>query len=167
MVEEIFGPVLTTYVYEDEDFEKTCTLIDTTTDYALTGCIFSTDRAATVKANNLLRNASGMFYINDKCTGAVVGQQPFGGARGSGTNDKAGSMSIFMRYVTLLILLLMYNSLICPFPPALCKLVRSRRPSFLPPSSFTPPTSLKRSPLSVLEYFRPCILYHCCSPPLA
>lgn len=101
MVEEIFGPVLTTYVYEDEDFEKTCTLIDTTTDYALTGCIFSTDRAATVKANNLLRNASGMFYINDKCTGAVVGQQPFGGARGSGTNDKAGSMSIFMRYVPL------------------------------------------------------------------
>ncbi|KAM0792816.1 hypothetical protein ACM66B_002582 [Microbotryomycetes sp. NB124-2] len=99
MVDEIFGPVLTTYVYEDADYEKTCELIDGTTTYALTGCVFSTDRAAIVKANNLLRNASGMFYINDKCTGAVVGQQPFGGARGSGTNDKAGSMSIYMRFV--------------------------------------------------------------------
>ena len=99
MVEEIFGPVLTVFVYEDSKFEETCSLIDGTTSYALTGCVFSTDRSAVVKANNLLRNASGMFYINDKCTGAVVGQQPFGGARGSGTNDKAGSMSIFMRFV--------------------------------------------------------------------
>ncbi|GAA5831061.1 hypothetical protein JCM11251_005130 [Rhodosporidiobolus azoricus] len=99
MKEEIFGPVLTAYVYEDADFEKTCKLIDETTTYALTGCIFSNDRAATVKASALLRNSAGNYYINDKSTGAVVGQQPFGGARGSGTNDKAGSVSIFYRFV--------------------------------------------------------------------
>ncbi|GAA5873962.1 hypothetical protein JCM3774_004052 [Rhodotorula dairenensis] len=99
MVDEIFGPVLTVYVYEDDQFEQTCKLIDETTTYALTGCIFSNDRAATVKAGSLLRFAAGNYYINDKCTGAVVGQQPFGGARGSGTNDKAGSISIFYRFV--------------------------------------------------------------------
>ncbi|GAA5982579.1 hypothetical protein JCM11641_002589 [Rhodosporidiobolus odoratus] len=99
MKEEIFGPVLTAYIYEDDQFEETCKLIDQTTTYALTGCIFSTDRAAVVKASALLRNAAGNYYINDKSTGAVVGQQPFGGARGSGTNDKAGSVSIYYRFV--------------------------------------------------------------------
>lgn len=99
MVDEIFGPVLTVYVYEDDQYEETCKLIDSTTTYALTGCIFSTDRYALLKASNLLRHASGMMYHNDKSTGAVVGQQPFGGARGSGTNDKAGSASIFYRFV--------------------------------------------------------------------
>ncbi|KAK0564496.1 1-pyrroline-5-carboxylate dehydrogenase [Tilletia horrida] len=100
MVNEIFGPVLTVYAYPDEEFESVCGVIDSTTEYALTGSIFATDRAAIVTASNLLRNASGMFYINDKCTGAVVGQQPFGGARASGTNDKAGSMSIFWRFTS-------------------------------------------------------------------
>ncbi|KAK0546448.1 1-pyrroline-5-carboxylate dehydrogenase [Tilletia horrida] len=100
MVNEIFGPVLTVYAYPDAEFEKICGVIDTTTEYALTGAIFATDRHAIVTASNLLRNASGMFYINDKCTGAVVGQQPFGGARASGTNDKAGSMSIFWRFTS-------------------------------------------------------------------
>ncbi|GAA5847285.1 hypothetical protein JCM3766R1_003936 [Sporobolomyces carnicolor] len=99
MVDEIFGPVLTVFVYEDDQYEETCKLIDSTTTYALTGCIFSTDRYALLKASNLLRHASGMMYHNDKSTGAVVGQQPFGGARGSGTNDKAGSASIFYRFV--------------------------------------------------------------------
>ncbi|GAA5821771.1 hypothetical protein JCM10212_004798 [Sporobolomyces blumeae] len=99
MVDEIFGPVLTVYVYEDDQYEETCKLIDSTTTYALTGCIFATDRYALLKASNLLRHASGMMYHNDKSTGAVVGQQPFGGARGSGTNDKAGSASIFYRFV--------------------------------------------------------------------
>ncbi|RXK38512.1 1-pyrroline-5-carboxylate dehydrogenase [Tremella mesenterica] len=100
MTEEIFGPVLTVYVYEDSDFETTCDLIDQTTDYALTGSIFSTDRAALTLASRKLRNAAGNFYINDKCTGAVVGQQPFGGARGSGTNDKSGSVNIFYRFTS-------------------------------------------------------------------
>jgi len=100
MVNEIFGPVITVYAYPDEEFEQTCELIDTTTEYALTGSIFSADRYALIKASNLLRNASGMMYYNDKCTGAVVGQQPFGGARASGTNDKAGSISIFYRFVS-------------------------------------------------------------------
>jgi 1-pyrroline-5-carboxylate dehydrogenase len=81
------------YVYEDADFEKTCELIDTTTDYALTGAIFGVDRSALKIASAKLRSAAGNFYINDKCTGAVVGQQPFGGARGSGTNDKVCSSS--------------------------------------------------------------------------
>lgn len=94
MVNEIFGPVLTVYAYDDDKFEETCHLIDSTTEYSLTGAIFSTDRAALIKASNLLRNASGMMYYNDKCTGAVVGQQPFGGARASGTNDRAGSMAL-------------------------------------------------------------------------
>ena len=100
MVNEIFGPVITVYVYEDDDFEATCELIDNTTDYALTGSVFANDRSAVVLAQQKLRNSAGNFYINDKCTGAVVGQQPFGGARGSGTNDKSGSISIFYRFVS-------------------------------------------------------------------
>ncbi|KAE9407134.1 delta-1-pyrroline-5-carboxylate dehydrogenase [Gymnopus androsaceus JB14] len=100
MVEEIFGPVLTVYVFEDEDYEKTLELIDTTTEYGLTGAIFASERKALITATNALRNAAGNVYYNDKCTGAVVGQQPFGGARASGTNDKAGSMSIFYRFVS-------------------------------------------------------------------
>ncbi|CCM02326.1 uncharacterized protein FIBRA_04418 [Fibroporia radiculosa] len=100
MVEEIFGPVLTVYVYEDADFEKTLELIDTSSPYALTGSIFSQDRKALLLATNTLRNSAGNVYYNEKCTGAVVGQQPFGGARASGTNDKAGSMSIFYRFVS-------------------------------------------------------------------
>ncbi|TFK46931.1 delta-1-pyrroline-5-carboxylate dehydrogenase 1, partial [Heliocybe sulcata] len=100
MVEEIFGPVLTVYAYDDDKFDETLELIDTTSGYALTGSIFSNDRKALLKATNRLRNAAGNAYYNEKCTGAVVGQQPFGGARGSGTNDKAGSMSIFYRFVS-------------------------------------------------------------------
>ncbi|KAI0070584.1 delta-1-pyrroline-5-carboxylate dehydrogenase [Panus rudis PR-1116 ss-1] len=100
MVEEIFGPVLTVYVYEEEDYEKTLELIDTTTSYGLTGAIFASDRKALLHASSYLRNAAGNVYFNEKCTGAVVGQQPFGGARASGTNDKAGSMAIFYRFVS-------------------------------------------------------------------
>jgi len=100
MVEEIFGPVVTVYVYNDEDFDQTLELIDTTTEYGLTGSIFSADRKALIAATNRLRNAAGNVYYNEKCTGAVVGQQPFGGARGSGTNDKAGSISIFYRFIS-------------------------------------------------------------------
>jgi 1-pyrroline-5-carboxylate dehydrogenase len=87
--EELFGPVLTIYVYEDENWEETLKLVDSTSIYALTGSIIAQDRYAIDQATHALRNAAGNFYINDKCTGAVVGQQPFGGARGSGTNDKA------------------------------------------------------------------------------
>lgn len=90
MCEEIFGPVLTIYVYPEKKFSETLVLLDETSPYALTGSIISQDRAAIVEATHTLRNAAGNFYINDKPTGAVVGQQPFGGARGSGTNDKAG-----------------------------------------------------------------------------
>jgi len=97
MTKEIFGPVMTVYVYEDADFEKTCELIDTTTDYALTGAIFGVDRSALKVASSKLRSAAGNFYINDKCTGAVVGQQPFGGARGSGTNDKVSCSHTILR----------------------------------------------------------------------
>ncbi|CAA7259329.1 unnamed protein product [Cyclocybe aegerita] len=100
MVEEIFGPVVTVYVFEDADFEKTLDIVDETTDYALTGAIFARDRSALIAATNRLRNAAGNVYYNEKCTGAVVGQQPFGGARASGTNDKAGSISIFYRFVS-------------------------------------------------------------------
>ncbi|KAJ8507378.1 hypothetical protein ONZ45_g10240 [Pleurotus djamor] len=100
MVEEIFGPVITVFVFEDADYEKTLELIDTTTEYALTGAIFATDRQALLTATNRLRNTAGNVYYNEKCTGAVVGQQPFGGARASGTNDKAGSISIFYRFVS-------------------------------------------------------------------
>ncbi|WFD33018.1 L-glutamate gamma-semialdehyde dehydrogenase [Malassezia sp. CBS 17886] len=100
MVNEIFGPVITVFAYPDSRVDETCALVDSTTDYALTGSIFARDRHALVRISNLLRNASGMVYYNDKCTGAVVGQQPFGGARASGTNDKAGSMNIFFRFVS-------------------------------------------------------------------
>lgn len=100
MEEEIFGPVLTIYIYEDDQFEQTLDLVDSTSPYALTGAIFSQDRAATVLATKRLQQSAGNFYINDKPTGAVVGQQPFGGARASGTNDKAGSVLNLYRWVS-------------------------------------------------------------------
>ncbi len=100
MCEELFGPVLTIFVYDDKDFDKTLKIIDETSSYALTGAIFAQDRYVIDQASQVLRNAAGNFYINDKCTGAVVGQQPFGGARGSGTNDKAGSMINLLRWVS-------------------------------------------------------------------
>lgn len=100
MCEELFGPVLTIYVYEDKDWEQTLELVDQTSIYALTGAVIAQDRYAIDQASKALRNAAGNFYINDKCTGAVVGQQPFGGARGSGTNDKAGSMINLLRWVS-------------------------------------------------------------------
>ncbi|MBX7094875.1 MAG: L-glutamate gamma-semialdehyde dehydrogenase [Flavobacteriales bacterium] len=100
MCEELFGPVLTVYVYPAEKFKETIRLVDSTSIYALTGSIFSNDRYAAEYATRELRNAAGNFYINDKPTGAVVGQQPFGGARGSGTNDKAGSMINLLRWVS-------------------------------------------------------------------
>ena len=99
MVEEIFGPVLTIYVYADADWDAMLQLVDSTSDYALTGSIFSGDRYKAIEAAKALENAAGNFYINDKPTGAVVGQQPFGGARGSGTNDKAGSYLNLLRWV--------------------------------------------------------------------
>lgn len=100
MCEEIFGPVLTLYVYDADNFEKALDLVDTTSPYALTGAILAQDRVAVTLATNKLRNAAGNFYINDKPTGAVVGQQPFGGARASGTNDKAGSMINLYRWLS-------------------------------------------------------------------
>ncbi|PUV21908.1 L-glutamate gamma-semialdehyde dehydrogenase [Sphingobacterium athyrii] len=100
MVEELFGPVLTVYVYEDAKFEETLDIVDKTSIYALTGSIIAQDRYAINLATDKLRHAAGNFYVNDKCTGAVVGQQPFGGARGSGTNDKAGSMINLLRWVS-------------------------------------------------------------------
>lgn len=100
MCEELFGPVLTVYVYADQDFDSILEVIDTTSPYALTGALIAQDRYAIDKAAHALRNSAGNFYINDKCTGAVVGQQPFGGARGSGTNDKAGSMINLLRWVS-------------------------------------------------------------------
>lgn len=100
MEEEIFGPVMTIYVYEDEAYEATLELCDQTSIYALTGAVFATDRAAVSLALTKLENAAGNFYINDKPTGAVVGQQPFGGARASGTNDKAGSYLNLVRWVS-------------------------------------------------------------------
>ncbi|QNR83477.1 L-glutamate gamma-semialdehyde dehydrogenase [Pedobacter riviphilus] len=100
MCEELFGPVLSVYVYEDQEFDQILEIIDTTSPYALTGAILSQDRYAIEKASYALRNSAGNFYINDKCTGAVVGQQPFGGARGSGTNDKAGAMINLLRWVS-------------------------------------------------------------------
>src|SRR5690606_3677269 len=100
MQEEIFGPVLTVYVYHEDHFETALELVDQTSPYALTGAIFSQDRYAIELASQKLRNAAGNFYINDKPTGAVVGQQPFGGARASGTNDKAGSMTNLLRSVS-------------------------------------------------------------------
>ena len=100
MCEELFGPVLTIYVYEDTKFSETLKLVDQTSPYALTGAIFAQDRYAIEEASIALKNSAGNFYINDKCTGAVVGQQPFGGARGSGTNDKAGAMVNLLRWVS-------------------------------------------------------------------
>lgn len=101
---EFFGPILTTYVYDDstpEGFLKACKLVDSTSEYGLTGSVFATDRTAVRAAEEALRNAAGNFYINCKSTGAVVGQQPFGGARASGTNDKAGSAAIITRFVSM------------------------------------------------------------------
>lgn len=100
MCEELFGPVLTIYVFDDAKFEETLDIVDQTSIYALTGAIIAQDRYAIDFASKKLQNAAGNFYINDKCTGAVVGQQPFGGARGSGTNDKAGSMINLLRWVS-------------------------------------------------------------------
>ncbi len=100
LCEEIFGPVLSVYVYDDAKWSETLELVDRTSPYALTGAVFSRDRAAVVEAASALRNAAGNFYINDKPTGAVVGQQPFGGARASGTNDKAGSKMNLVRWVS-------------------------------------------------------------------
>jgi 1-pyrroline-5-carboxylate dehydrogenase len=100
MCEEIFGPVLTAYAYPDSQWEQTLGTIDKTSPYALTGAVFARDRAAVHQATTALRNAAGNFYVNDKPTGAVVGQQPFGGARASGTNDKAGSKLNLTRWVS-------------------------------------------------------------------
>lgn len=101
MCEEVFGPVVTVYVYHSENFEQTLELVDSTSPYALTGSIFARDRFAIEMATNKLTHAAGNFYINDKPTGAVVGQQPFGGARGSGTNDKAGAKVNLLRWVSM------------------------------------------------------------------
>ncbi|MFI2742286.1 L-glutamate gamma-semialdehyde dehydrogenase [Zhouia sp. PK063] len=100
MYTELFGPVVTVYVYEDEKWTETLELVDGTSEYALTGAVFSADRYALEEAIRTLENAAGNFYVNDKPTGAVVGQQPFGGARGSGTNDKAGSKLNLLRWVS-------------------------------------------------------------------
>jgi 1-pyrroline-5-carboxylate dehydrogenase len=100
MCTELFGPVMTVYVYEDAEWEASLKLVDESTEYALTGAIFSTDRYIVEKASKALENAAGNFYINDKPTGAVVGQQPFGGARASGTNDKAGSAQNLLRWTS-------------------------------------------------------------------
>ena len=100
MCEEIFGPVVTIYVFDENKWEETLDILDKTSPYALTGALFCQDRYATEAAVKKLENCAGNFYINDKPTGAVVGQQPFGGARGSGTNDKAGSMINLLRWVS-------------------------------------------------------------------
>ena len=100
METELFGPVVTIYVYEDEKWSETLKLVDGTSEYALTGAVLATDRYAITEATDALQNAAGNFYINDKCTGAVVGQQPFGGARASGTNDKAGSALNLLRWAS-------------------------------------------------------------------
>ncbi|MDR2127188.1 MAG: L-glutamate gamma-semialdehyde dehydrogenase [Prevotellaceae bacterium] len=109
MEEEIFGPVLTVHVYDDDRYEETLNLCDTTSPYALTGALFATDRYAIRKGEEILKYACGNFYINDKPTGAVVGQQPFGGARRSGTNDKAGFHTNLMRWVSPQAIKEMYN----------------------------------------------------------
>jgi 1-pyrroline-5-carboxylate dehydrogenase len=100
MEEEIFGPVLTVYVYPDAEYAETLSLCNGTSPYGLTGTIFAEDRGAIVEAEHLLRFAAGNLYINDKPTGAVVGRQPFGGGRGSGTNDKAGSLLNLLRWMS-------------------------------------------------------------------
>ena len=114
---ELFGPVLTIYVYEDEDLEEALDLCDTTSPYALTGAVFAKDRAAIAHMTTRLRHAAGNFYVNDKPTGAVVGQQPFGGGRASGTNDKAGSIFNLLRWVN----------------------QRSMKENFLPPTDYAYP----------------------------
>jgi 1-pyrroline-5-carboxylate dehydrogenase len=100
LCEEIFGPVLTAHAYDDRKWRETLEVVDRTSPYALTGSVFARDRAAVREASTVLRHAAGNFYINDKPTGAVVGQQPFGGSRASGTNDKAGSKMNLMRWVS-------------------------------------------------------------------
>jgi 1-pyrroline-5-carboxylate dehydrogenase len=100
MCEEIFGPVLAVYVYPAERWQETLGLVDRTSPYALTGAVFARDRRAIVEADHALRYSAGNYYINDKPTGAVVGQQPFGGGRASGTNDKAGSILNLLRWVS-------------------------------------------------------------------
>ena len=100
METELFGPVLSVHVYKDEQMEEALDLVDTTSPYALTGAVFSSDRVAADKISARLRYSAGNFYINDKPTGAVVGQQPFGGSRASGTNDKAGSKANLMRWTS-------------------------------------------------------------------
>jgi 1-pyrroline-5-carboxylate dehydrogenase len=100
MKEELFGPVVTAFVYEDDRYDDALDLIDSGTTYGLTGAVFARERAAVDQAQERLRYAAGNFYVNDKPTGAVVGQQPFGGARASGTNDKAGSMWNLIRWVS-------------------------------------------------------------------
>ncbi len=117
MVEEIFAPVLTAYVYKDDEYEQALRLCDQTSVYGLTGCVFAQDRYAIMQAVDMLRHAAGNFYINDKPTGAVVGQQPFGGSRGSGTNDKAGSMQNLQRWTS----------------------VRTIKESFVPPTNYRYP----------------------------
>ncbi|MFP4059260.1 MAG: aldehyde dehydrogenase family protein, partial [Bacteroidales bacterium] len=117
MQEEIFGPVLTIYIFKDEEYEETVEILDKTSIYGLTGAVFANDRDVIENTAYKLRNAAGNFYINDKPTGAVVGQQPFGGARGSGTNDKAGSILNLMRWVS----------------------PRSIKESFVPPQSYRYP----------------------------
>jgi 1-pyrroline-5-carboxylate dehydrogenase len=115
--EEIFGPVVTANVYPDAKWEDTLRLVDRTSPYALTGAVFSRDRKAVKQASVALRNAAGNFYVNDKPTGAVVGQQPFGGARGSGTNDKAGSKLNLVRWIS----------------------ARNIKETFVPPTEYTYP----------------------------
>jgi 1-pyrroline-5-carboxylate dehydrogenase len=100
LCEEVFGPVVAAYVYDDARWHDTLSLVDRTSPYALTGAVFAQDRKAIVEATMALRDAAGNFYVNDKPTGAVVGQQPFGGSRGSGTNDKAGSKLNLVRWVS-------------------------------------------------------------------
>lgn len=100
MQTELFGPIVTIYIFKDSDWFDTLELVDSTSEYALTGAVFSTDREAIVEATDMLANCAGNFYINDKPTGAVVGQQPFGGARASGTNDKAGSAQNLLRWIS-------------------------------------------------------------------
>jgi 1-pyrroline-5-carboxylate dehydrogenase len=100
MCEELFGPILTIHVYPDDQWKETLELVDTTSPYALTGAVFAQDRQVLREATDALRHAAGNFYLNDKPTGAVVGQQPFGGSRASGTNDKAGSAFNLLRWIT-------------------------------------------------------------------
>ena len=100
MTQELFAPVLTTFVYDDADWEATLSLVDESTPYGLTGAVFAEDMSAVQQADDALRYAAGNFYVNDKPTGSVVGQQPFGGARASGTNDKAGTVWNMIRFAS-------------------------------------------------------------------